>query len=285
MAEVGRLWKRAAKQSYWRATSATRYCSAMCCTSSELLWLKSVTLGPKPILLEALELAEQSGDVLIASRLHNNYAIVLIARDDLAGARRHLEAARVRTGSESAIGLDNLGWVMLQEGEPDGAAACFTDALRSARLRGRVGDIPYPVLGIACCATHRGASGAAAVLHGGADALLSQSSVTWEAFEATARDQNIAVLRERLGEDFDHLYAEGLTLPNDEIIGWRFQATTSRVEPCRNQSKRREVVAGDDRAGMRHRSACLRPPARDRPGRGGTSRRSPRRTAGCCTGR
>ena len=44
------------------------------------------------VLLEALQLVEQSGDVLIANKLHNNYAIVLIARGDLAGARRHLEA-------------------------------------------------------------------------------------------------------------------------------------------------------------------------------------------------
>ena len=30
-----------------------------------------------------------------------------------------------------AVGLDNLGWVLLQEGEPEGAGSCFTDALRS----------------------------------------------------------------------------------------------------------------------------------------------------------
>jgi hypothetical protein len=114
--------------------------------------------------------------------------------------------------------LDNLGWVLHQEGEPDGARSCFTQALRTARLRGRAGDIPYPVLGLACCATQRGAFRTSAVLHGGADALLSQSSVSWEALEADMRDQDITVLREGLGDEFEHLYAEGLTLPNDEII-------------------------------------------------------------------
>jgi tetratricopeptide (TPR) repeat protein len=175
--------------------------------------------GAEAVLLEALELVEQSGDVLIASKLHNNYSVSLIARGDFAEARRHLEVAlELEVGGVTSSVLDNLGWALLQEGEPEGAGSYFFGALRSARLRGQLGDIPYPVLGIACCATHRGEPEIAAVLHGGADALLSHSSVAWEALEAMIRDQDIVVLRERLGDDFERLYAEGLTMSDEEII-------------------------------------------------------------------
>jgi predicted ATPase/class 3 adenylate cyclase/DNA-binding winged helix-turn-helix (wHTH) protein len=170
------------------------------------------------ILLEALELVEQSGDVLTAAKLYNNYSTILIARGDFTSARSYLEAALKLSGSETGIMLDNLGWVLLQESQSERAGSCFTDSLRWTRLRGRLGDIPYPVLGIACCATHRGEFETAAVLHGGADALLSQCSVTWEALEATIRYQDIVVLSERLGDDFERLYAEGLTMPHGDVI-------------------------------------------------------------------
>ena len=78
--------------------------------------------------------------------------------------------------------------------------------------------LPYGVLGLACCATQLGEPERGALLHGGADGLLSASRDQWESLEGKIREQDLAVLRERLGDDFERLYAEGLTMPHNEVI-------------------------------------------------------------------
>jgi hypothetical protein len=113
---------------------------------------------------------------------------------------------------------NTIGWVLLQEGDPQRSASYQSDVLRSGRLDGITWMHPCSVLGLACCATQFGAAERAALLHGGADALLSAVSDQWEIFEGKIRERDIAVLRERLGDDLERLYAEGLTMPDGAII-------------------------------------------------------------------
>ena len=174
------------------------------------------------IFVELLALVDESGDEYVATSVHNNYALLLMNRGDLADARRHLELALDLTGSETNIrsttSCINLGWVLLQEGEPHRAASCVSDALRVARLNGFFALVPYLVLVLACCATSLGESERAAILHGGADALLSAAADHWEPDEASIRGDDVAVLQERMGDDFDQHYEKGLTMLPQEIV-------------------------------------------------------------------
>jgi predicted ATPase/class 3 adenylate cyclase len=172
--------------------------------------------------LEALAVVEQSGDQVTAWKLHNNYATSLLGQGHLGEARRHLEVALELSGStmsnRSANMFNNLGWILLQEGESRRAASYQADLLRSSRLNGNAWMVPYAVLGLACCATQLDSSDRAAVLLGGADALLSASSDQWEPLEESLRLRDMAVLRERLGEDFDRHYAAGRAMAHGEIV-------------------------------------------------------------------
>ncbi len=178
--------------------------------------------GAEDVYLEALALTEHSGDIQTEGKIHNNYAFVLMDRGNLTDARRHLGKALHQTGNtlnaRTAAIYGSLGWMLLQEGDPQRSVSYQSDVLRSARLDGITWVLPYSVLSLACCATQLGAPERAALLHGGADALLSAVSDQWEVFEGKIRERDIAVLRERLGDEFDRLYAEGLTLPHDEVI-------------------------------------------------------------------
>ncbi len=178
--------------------------------------------GAEGVYLEALALTEHSGDIQTEGKIHNNYAFVLMDQGNLTDARRHLGKALHQTGNtlnaRTAAIYGSLGWMLLQEGDPQRSVSYQSDVLRSARLDGITWVLPYSVLSLACCATQLGAPERAALLHGGADALLSAVSDQWEIFEGKIRERDIAVLRERLGDEFDRLYAEGLTLPHDEVI-------------------------------------------------------------------
>jgi predicted ATPase/class 3 adenylate cyclase len=178
--------------------------------------------GAEAVYVEGLAFVEHSGDIQTEWSLHNNYALVLIEQGNIAEARRHLDAARVLSGNNlnarTVTLYLNLGWVLLQEGDTQRSASYQSDVLRSARLDGVTWMIPYSVLGLACCATRLGAAERAALLHGGADALLAASSDQWEILEGKLRERDIAVLREHPANDFERLYAEGLAMPHDEII-------------------------------------------------------------------
>ena len=172
------------------------------------------------IYLEALDLVEHSGDIQTEWLLHNNYALVLIDQGNLADARHHLEAAldllgngRVRTTT-----LYNLSWIYLQEGDPQRSASHQSEVLRAARLDGFTWMLPYSVLGLACSAAQLGFPEHAAVLHGGAAALLSASSDQWDILEGKIRERELSALGERLGDGLEHLYMQGLAMPHDEIV-------------------------------------------------------------------
>lgn len=174
------------------------------------------------IFLEGLELTERTGDAFTEQVLHNNYALVLVGMSNFAEARRHLEISLKMMSSELSARTvneySNLATVMLQEGDARRAQSILVDGLRFCRLNGIVGIIPYVTLPLACCATMLDMPERAAVLHGGADALLTSVADFWEPLEAGIRARDIAILRERLGEEYERLYAEGVSMPHDKII-------------------------------------------------------------------
>lgn len=74
----------------------------------------------------------------------------------------------------------NLGWVLRQEGDPDGARPMFEAGLRIGRRNGNRIGLAYASLGLACLAADRGYSHRAAELHGAAQAFLDQTGQRWE---------------------------------------------------------------------------------------------------------
>jgi predicted ATPase len=170
------------------------------------------------VYLEALRLVERSGDVMTAQTVHNNYALLLINQGQLEEARRHLEMALGIVGvaltRRSAMLHLNLAWLLLERGDAQAAASELRAVLRNCRLHGTFAEIPYVVLGLACCATHLDLLQTAARLHGGADALLAAVNDRWEVFEATVREENLLQLRQH---HLDVLFAEGTAMSSDQI--------------------------------------------------------------------
>ena len=180
------------------------------------------TEGAEAIFREALSVVEQSGDLFTTSFLRNNYACLLLLEDRVAEARHQFEAAltitRTLVPRRTPGTLNNLGLVLLKEGDNAGAAALFTDGLRTSRLAGDVSAPAYSTLGLACLATLAGDLETAAILHGGANALLEAHGGAWESPEKEYRDDDIRILRARLGAAFEILYETGGSKHRDEIV-------------------------------------------------------------------
>jgi hypothetical protein len=113
----------------------------------------------------------------------------------------------------------NLGWVLRQDGDPDGARPLFEAALRIGRHNGDRSDIAYACLGLACMAADVGDWHRAGTLHGVAQAFLDPTGEAWQDPEARYRRESLGQLHARLGdEQADRAYAEGLALSLDQAL-------------------------------------------------------------------
>ncbi len=171
---------------------------------------------------EAIGCTERSGDRLMNYWLHNNAGYQVLCAGDIPAARAHLEQA---AQAAQAIGLSshqvpvNLGWVLRQEGDPDGARSLFEAALRISRRNGIWSGLAYASLGLACLAADLGDSHRSGELHGAAQALLDRTGEQWEEGEARYRQDSLDQVRTRLGqEQFDRVYAHGTTLSLEQAL-------------------------------------------------------------------
>src|SRR5208283_3882747 len=111
--------------------------------------------GIERVLSEAIVCTQRSGDQFVISVLHNNAAAYALEAGKISDARSHLERA---SQAERAIGSVNhhvsinLGWVLREEGDVDGAGVMFEDALRKSRRNGERSGLAYANLGLACLA-------------------------------------------------------------------------------------------------------------------------------------
>ena len=102
----------------------------------------------------------------------------------------------------------NMGWVLRQDSDPDGARSSFEAALRMSRRNGDRSGIAYASLGLACLAADAGDWHRAAVLHGVAQAFLDRTGQPWEELEARYRQDSLDQVRARLGqEQFERAYS------------------------------------------------------------------------------
>jgi predicted ATPase/class 3 adenylate cyclase len=171
---------------------------------------------------EAFACTQRSGDHLVADFLNNNAGVHALRAGDIPAARAYLQQA---AQAERAIGGDNLrlsanmGWVLRHDHDHDGARSSFAAVLQMSRRIGDRSGIAYASLGLACLAADAGDWSRAAVLHGVAQAFLDPTGQPWEELEARYRQDSLAQVRARLGqEQFEPAYSMGMALSPDEAL-------------------------------------------------------------------
>jgi hypothetical protein len=123
------------------------------------------------------------------------------------------------TGSPGHHVLVNLGWVLHQEGDLQGARTRFEAGLRTGRRLGDRSGIAYASLGMACVTAGLGDPRRAAELHGAAQAALERTDEPWQHPEAGYRRENLDGVRAALGEEqFELAYARGMSLGFDQAL-------------------------------------------------------------------
>jgi predicted ATPase/class 3 adenylate cyclase len=194
-------------------------------TSLMLYLLSSQPIDPastEQVFTEAIACTQRSGDQYVISVLQNNAGVYALEAGNVPQARSHLELA---VEAEQAIGAVipnvsiNLGWVLREEGDADGAASMFEKASRVSRRNGHRVGVAYANLGLACLATDRGDWHRGAVLHGVAQAFRDLTSNPWQDKEARYRQISIDAARARLGaEEFQRAYSEGRRFSVEEVF-------------------------------------------------------------------
>jgi tetratricopeptide (TPR) repeat protein len=171
---------------------------------------------------EAIACTERSGDQLIRFTLHNNASVYCLRVGDLAAARYHLEqAAQAAQAAGAAVPHVpvNLGWVLRQENDLNGARDQFETALRVSRRTGERSGLAEASMGLACVAADLGDWDRAATLHGTAQALIERAGQPWQDPEARYRRDSLHKVRTSLGEEqFERAYARGKAFSFDQAI-------------------------------------------------------------------
>jgi predicted ATPase/class 3 adenylate cyclase len=175
-----------------------------------------------PLFTEAIACTQRSGDHLVAYFVNNSVGIHALRAGDIPAARTYLQhaAEAMREIGGENLGLPvNMGWVLRQDHDPDGARSSFAAALRTSRRIGDRSGIAYASLGLACLAADAGDWRRAAMLHGVAQAFLDPSGQPWEELEARYRQDSLAQVRARLGqEQFEPAYSSGMALSPDQAL-------------------------------------------------------------------
>ena len=117
----------------------------------------------------------------------------------------------------------NLGWVLRQENDTDGARSMFEESLRTSRRHGDRSGLAYASLGLACVASDLGDWYRAGELHGAAQAFLDRTGEPWQDPEADYRRDSLDKLRAQLGDErLDRAYAQGAALSFDDAVDLGF---------------------------------------------------------------
>ena len=137
--------------------------------------------------------------------------------------RRHFETALI--GSEltarSAIELYfNLGWLLLEEGDPQSAASNFVDILRTNRLNGTVwlNSVSRCWAWPAARRTATRPNEPPCCTAGTMPCFRNAFELVGESLEETIQGARHRALLNAWAGDFDRQYVRGQAMTNDEII-------------------------------------------------------------------
>ena len=228
-----------------RSRSSVPGGSAMTSCWARACWcflLSADLIGParaEQLFAEAIACTERSGDQLIAYLLRNNAGVHALRAGDLPAARAHLEqAARAARaiGQESSAVSVNLGWVLRQDGDPDGARPMFEAGLRIGRRNGDRPDMAYACLGLACLAADRGdwyRAGTAARCRAGPSRPDRRSMARPRSALPPGKPQPAARPPWAMSSA-DRAYAEGMALSLDQALDLASEQPAQREPSCQH---------------------------------------------------
>jgi predicted ATPase/class 3 adenylate cyclase len=199
----------------------------------------------RPLRTEAIACTQRSGDHLVACFLNSGAGVSALRAGDIPAAWAHLnEAAQARqaVGGQDVSASINMGWVLRQDNDPNGARASFEAGLWMSRRNGDRYGIAYASLGLACLATDADDWHRAAVLHGVAQALFGSTGQPWEDLEARYRQDSVDQARTHLGQElFERAHAEGMALSFDQALdlasGKTHPGSPVQMRPSRRRSE------------------------------------------------
>ena len=175
-----------------------------------------------PLFTEAIACTQRSGDQFFAYFTNNLAGVQALRERDIPAARAYLQQAAeaIREIGDQGLGVSvNMGWVLRQDNDPDGARSSFEAVLQMSRRNGDPYGIAYAILGLACLAADAGDWDQAAVLHGVAQAFLDRTGQPWEELEARYRRESLDQVRVHLGQDqSERHHARGMTLSSDQAL-------------------------------------------------------------------
>jgi predicted ATPase/DNA-binding SARP family transcriptional activator len=176
----------------------------------------------QPLFTEAIECTQRSGDHLFAYYLNLTAGVHALRAENIPAARAHLhQAAQAMRaiGDENPQLSVNMGWVLRQDNDPDGARSSFEAALRLSHRKGARFSLAYAALGLACLTADTGDWHRAAVLHGTAQYFLDRTGHPWQDLEARYRHDSLGQVRAHLGqEQYERARAEGVALSFDKTL-------------------------------------------------------------------
>ena len=176
----------------------------------------------RSLFTEAVACTQRSGDQLFAYFMNNLAGAHALREGDIPAARAYLQQAAeaIRKIGDQGLGVSiNMGWVLRQDNDLDGARASFEAVLRMSRRNGDRYGIAYASLGLACLAADAGDWDPAAVLHGVAQAFLDRTGQPWEELEARYRRGSLDRIRAHVGQDqTERDHARGKSLSPDQAL-------------------------------------------------------------------
>jgi predicted ATPase/class 3 adenylate cyclase len=176
----------------------------------------------RALITEAVAATQRSGDHRLAGLLTDNAGVHALLAGDIPAARAYLEQAAEAMqalGDEDLPTPINMGWVLRQDDDPDGARSSFQTTLRISRRTGHRFYSANASLGLACLAADEGDWHRAATLHGVAQAFLERAGQRWQELEARYRRDSIDQVRAHLGQErLERALVTGMALSSDEAF-------------------------------------------------------------------
>lgn len=179
----------------------------------------------RSLLTEALETSFRA-DIDCEAHVRVLLSVIDLEERDLPSARAHLEAMGALLDRYTPptylthVFLENSGWLDLESGNVIEAERRFAYALVEARRAGLRYVTAYALLGLACCAAKLGRLERAAILHGGAQAVIDAHHQTWDTLEDGIRVRDLAQLRDALGDSLDESLLAGSRLSPEDLAAF-----------------------------------------------------------------
>jgi predicted ATPase/DNA-binding SARP family transcriptional activator len=175
------------------------------------------------LLAEADRIVEPMPRSMLHSFVWFWHTWTILAKGDGATARRlgeRLLGLGFTIGHRTSRGHSHMvfGRIELADGQIDDAYAHFTAALPFHVELGDAWGIMLDIEGFAAVAARRHRYADAARLLGASDHLRERTIFAIPTTERAQRDQRLALLRERLGDQFTALLAEGAALSTEDIV-------------------------------------------------------------------